>query len=195
MSETPEKWERLPGELSKWFDRFDRYRLLGPTRSIDAVWRLENAARPPEARKRGKRPPPFWYQIVKDFRWKERAEAWDENTQRLRLQAEAEERAAMLKRHLEGGRWLQRVALEKIYQLKAVDMTPAEARQFLEKGINIERVASGLPADLLGLVSLSDEELLAKYANVLKTIGNNSGGNDAAGDTPAGGQPSGSPEG
>ena len=67
-------WERLPDELGRWFARFERYRLLGPTRSIEAAWRSETGA---AKGSKGKRPTRHWYAMAKACSWRERAEAWD----------------------------------------------------------------------------------------------------------------------
>jgi hypothetical protein len=34
-------WDRQDDAPAQWFDRFDRYRLLGPLRTLEAAWRGE----------------------------------------------------------------------------------------------------------------------------------------------------------
>jgi hypothetical protein len=35
-------WERMEGEPNRWFQRFERYRLMGNRRSVNAVFEEEN---------------------------------------------------------------------------------------------------------------------------------------------------------
>ncbi len=71
-----------------WYERFERYRLMGPNRTIEAAWRES-----PAKGSKGKRPSRHWYERAREWRWKERAEAWDvAEAQRQRAEREAEER-------------------------------------------------------------------------------------------------------
>jgi hypothetical protein len=57
-------WNRLPGETVRQFANFERYRLLGPRRSLAAAC--------------GKRVAPLvWYDTAERWRWYERATAWE----------------------------------------------------------------------------------------------------------------------
>ena len=64
-------WQ-LPGEPAKWYIRYSRYRLAGPGRTVDRVWRGEapNGAK-------GRSAPGSWDRAVRRWRWAERASAWD----------------------------------------------------------------------------------------------------------------------
>lgn len=84
----PEKWEREDGEPSRWFARFDTYRLLGPGRSIEEAFRR---ARETEGL-RAERPGSIWYEMAKRWRWAERAEAWDAHIRAELLAREQERR-------------------------------------------------------------------------------------------------------
>lgn len=66
-------WDRQPGERSKWFQRFTRYRLLGYARTFEAVYRDEQQSL---GLKTG-RPSRSWFDIAREWKWRERAEAWD----------------------------------------------------------------------------------------------------------------------
>jgi hypothetical protein len=65
------EWEWREGEPTKWFTRFERYRLMGAGRSIEAVWQSE------AKQNKAPRPNPHWYKIVEQWDWKARASAWD----------------------------------------------------------------------------------------------------------------------
>ena len=75
-------WKRLPDEVPVWFARFDAYRLIGPSRSIDECYRRVSGLH----RLSGARPGQAWYKSAEKWRWQERAEAWDE-AERDRLMA------------------------------------------------------------------------------------------------------------
>lgn len=77
-------WDRLPEEPNLWFDRFMRFRLMGVRRSVRAVYLREFSQKADEG---GEKPPAAWYEAAKEWRWRERAEAWDE-TERERIRQE-----------------------------------------------------------------------------------------------------------
>lgn len=85
-------WERQAGEPALWFRRFERFRLLGPGRSLLAVYNGEREkARPGASRRRSV--PGAWNRAAQAWRWRERAAAWDaDEAERERLEREAEER-------------------------------------------------------------------------------------------------------
>lgn len=66
-------WDRQEGEPNHWYQRFTRYRLLGYSRMIETVYREECKS----LGKTPKRPSTVWFQNCVNWRWKERAEAWD----------------------------------------------------------------------------------------------------------------------
>lgn len=94
-------WDRLEGETVRDFTRFERYRLLGPTRNITAVY-LEETPEEKRGKKTPKRrniPATKWYQIAERNRWKERAEAWDLfEIDRNRIELEADRRKSKRER-------------------------------------------------------------------------------------------------
>src|SRR5215203_3285524 len=69
MNDTKSVWERLPGEPSRWFDRFHRFLLLGPGRSVYAVSKAETG-RTSITRD--------WREASRRWDWVRRAEAWDD---------------------------------------------------------------------------------------------------------------------
>ncbi len=111
----PAPWERLPGEPWRWFNRFEQYRLMGPTRSVLRVYRAERAARAPikpsqalssPLKPSGAQPqtqpipvpaavPPVWRRAAVHWRWRERAEAWDAQVLAAARAAEEETRRRM----------------------------------------------------------------------------------------------------
>jgi len=69
-------WDRQEGESSLWYGRFDEYRLMGPERSVLSV---VNRRRRDQSKKQAKYSPGAWLEKANTFKWRERAEAWDES--------------------------------------------------------------------------------------------------------------------
>src|ERR1051326_2650312 len=82
-------WSRLPKEPNLWYDRFERYRLAGPKRSIRSLYMEEMKAA-------GGNPststPSSWQQAARKWNWKERAEAWDATDRHQAMQEFEHER-------------------------------------------------------------------------------------------------------
>ncbi len=73
-SESPEPWEQQPGEPNRWYARFERFRLAGPSRSLLGAVKAERE----QVGKRSTRSvPQAWAKAAQQWRWRERAEAWD----------------------------------------------------------------------------------------------------------------------
>jgi hypothetical protein len=85
VTEQDHPWERLPEEAEKWFERFDHYRIQGPTRTLEAAWRSEAKS------SKVKRPSSAWYKAAKRYRWHERAAAWDASQRATRQKAREED--------------------------------------------------------------------------------------------------------
>lgn len=68
-------WDRLPEESNSWYGRFETYRLMGPDRTVQETYNLwrQSKGRPVRGQTSGS-----WSSAASRFRWKERAEAWDE---------------------------------------------------------------------------------------------------------------------
>lgn len=152
MTET-QPWDRQRdeyGELERnlWYDRFTRYRLQGSSRSLlEAV----NQWRDTKGRERTYNTPPSWRRAHDRWRWKERAEQWDEHERQLLMAEQEEARAAMVERHVRLGMAMETVGARKIQQLGQdeglEDVTPAEARLYIKDGVAIEREARGMPEE------------------------------------------------
>lgn len=91
------EWLQREGEPTKWYVRFEHYRLLGISRSIDASFRQcateeralkGGSGQQKEAPRTANR---HWYAAAEKWQWKTRAEAWDKHEQMLesaRIEAE-----------------------------------------------------------------------------------------------------------
>jgi hypothetical protein len=84
-------WDRQTDEPSKWFDRLDRFRRLGPNRSLLALYNQErNEQGMPPSRNH----PPVWNKYVEKWQWHARCAAWDDHERRERDRKEALEKDA-----------------------------------------------------------------------------------------------------
>lgn len=69
-------WDQQPDESKLWFDRFDIYRLIGPGRSISKAFRKYRLIT--RGIGSGVRAENHWYDASKEWKWEERATAWDD---------------------------------------------------------------------------------------------------------------------
>lgn len=76
-----------------WFGRFERYRLMGPDRSILGVY---NLWRGDKGRKKASGVPDSWRNTAKEWGWKERAEFWDASLRAEVVQEAEQERLDVL---------------------------------------------------------------------------------------------------
>lgn len=110
-------WDRQPGEPERWFLRFDVYRRAGAGRSLEAVWNQEGAAKRSGAKQT--RPSSTWYARSKQWRWEERASAWDNY-----LRDEDERQWAERREQIKADDWDMAVALrEKARQMLMFPVT------------------------------------------------------------------------
>lgn len=72
-----------------WFARFELYRELGVSRTIEDAWRRDKAQQSNPSR--SKRPHNRWYEVAREWDWQLRAEAWDEEQIALQRAAAAQE--------------------------------------------------------------------------------------------------------
>jgi len=72
-------WDRMKGENTMWFARFEVYRLLGPERKLQVAFRHYQVEK---GRKQIRNVPSSWRNAFDKYDWKQRAEAWDLNEQK-----------------------------------------------------------------------------------------------------------------
>jgi hypothetical protein len=87
-------WERMETETSKSFAAFSLYRDLGPERSIAEAyrqWVQDSSKRAPQR---------FFVLWASEFRWRERAQAYDDHCERLKLKEREASIQEAAKRHV-----------------------------------------------------------------------------------------------
>ena len=160
MSDQSPIWDQQPDEPARLYARFDAYRLAGPTRSIRAIYQVQNATKG--------HAPGCWYSDALAWNWKARAEAWDAfERERLRQQ-----RAVDLDRQYATDASLAERAVALLDQMldhvRPEFVTITELCRFAEFWIELRRSSLQTPA----LLALEE-----KMAQLQKVIGERSNSN------------------
>ncbi|TAM68311.1 MAG: hypothetical protein EPN50_05040 [Chloroflexota bacterium] len=140
---TPAPWEPQPGESSPAFAAFVMYRDLGPGRSITKT---------AEALGRNRTLIGDW---SSRWRWQERIAAWDGELSRRTLDAEADERRAMVKLHARTARAVVNVVARRVLGdeargIQAIDpntLGPQDLARLLDVAVKVERLSRGAPTE------------------------------------------------
>jgi hypothetical protein len=137
-----EPWEQQPGEPNRWYARFECYRLAGPSRSLlGAV----NALRLPRGLTKSRSIPQAWAKNAKEWRWRERAEAWDLRQRQEARAAHLQEVEEMNRRHLQEAKALQSTAIQRLKSLDVEQLSPADVLRFCIESAKLERTVLGEP--------------------------------------------------
>ena len=116
-------WSRVPDEPTRWYSRYEEFRLMGPTRNM---LEMANQWRARKGKKRQDSPPGAWTKASRLWRWRERAEAWDAYIIQIRsAEAEAEELA----------KWAQRRKEWREVENELGQQLAAKAKQMLAVGV------------------------------------------------------------
>jgi hypothetical protein len=137
-----EPWERQPGEPNLWFSRFERFRLTGPSRSLLGT---VNAELVQKGRAKQAKVPGAWNKAATQWRWRERAEAWDESERQKAREAHSKEIDEMNRRHIQEAKALQQKAVQRLQSLKPEELSGFEVLRFLLDAAKLERSAQGEP--------------------------------------------------
>jgi hypothetical protein len=153
-------WDRQPDEPSLWFDRFERYRRMGPGRSVLGCLHAEEAQKGKE--KQSPCPPSSWSAAVEQWRWKERARAWDDEQTRLAREAEALELAERRKVWIEQAKAIQTKAWKRLQAMESSELSVKETLEYFREGVKQELLARGQPTEISKVdASLTPSEQLA----------------------------------
>lgn len=170
----PKPYDRQSEESAKAYEAFALYRDMGIERSTDAVARQLRKSSALIQR---------WSSL---YRWVERVAAWDayidQQAQRKVAKAAIDRKAAMLQRHAMGGRALQAFGLRYLQNDRMPDKGQ-DAISAIQRGVEIERKAEGLPEWIFEVVNADDSELLRQYHELLAEAGRAGSGDEAPGDT------------
>jgi hypothetical protein len=77
MSDEQQLWDRMEGESLTWYNRFTKFRLMFPKRSVAAVFHEEHPQTALSLVKSRQKVSGDWYEIAEQWKWEERSEAFD----------------------------------------------------------------------------------------------------------------------
>jgi hypothetical protein len=83
---------------------------------------------------------------MRAWRWRERAEAWDAELDRIKRQTEARETEAMARRHVQIALAIQEKAVQRLVAMRPEELTPSELVRWIVAAVQLERQARGLEA-------------------------------------------------
>lgn len=157
-------WERQPDETAPAFYAFRNYRDLPPNgRSLAKAVRLMY----PDLDKRGYNAKLRQFQKWSaNYSWLKRAEAWDDEQDRVRRETYLAEIEEMSKRHANIAMAIIGKAAQRLNTIRPDEMTIAEMRALFQDAVRLERLSRGVPESNLGVTTktidvtkLTDEEL------------------------------------
>ncbi len=140
---TPPPWERQPSEPTRWYARFELYRLAGPSRSVlGAV----NADRQQRGRPKSRSIPQAWAKNAQQWHWRHRADAWDASQRQAARAAHAQEVQDMNRRHLQEAKALQSKAIQRLKELDLDELAAGDILRFCLQAAHFERAVLGEPS-------------------------------------------------
>jgi hypothetical protein len=138
MSATTDPWEVQPGESPRAFEAFTLYRNMTPRhRSLATVCRELYGDSAGNIRLVEK-----W---SSEWRWRDRAAAWDRELDRRTREAQVQARKDMAERHAALAVEVQTKALDRLMSLTREELSAGDALKMLVEGLKIERLARGEP--------------------------------------------------
>jgi hypothetical protein len=136
----PSPWEPQPGEPNRWYARFESFRLAGPNRSLLAT---VNAERQQRGGRKSKSIPQAWAKNAQKWRWRERAEAWDDYQRQEQRASHAQEILDMNQRQLQEAKALQSTAIRCLKSMPAENLSSRDVLRYLIEAAKLERTALG----------------------------------------------------
>jgi hypothetical protein len=156
-------WEQLAGESSKAYAAFCIYRDQGPRRTFDGASRAYHGGAAAGPKRRASGHIRLW---AERWHWLARAQAWDQESDRVKRQKEIEAVAEMAERQAKEAVMLQSKAVERLRQLRPEELKPRDTLDFLIQAAKLERLARGEPTERVAeehhfadVKELSDDEL------------------------------------
>lgn len=157
-------WDRQIDEPSRWYDRFERGRLMGPGRSLLAIYRAERTEKGRLGPKPPTRAPSCWARAAERWDWHGRWRAWDDAeverrrqehaAEQQRIEAEERERAAAARRGRISG--ADAVVVAAAQSARRLAEKSSAAHVVEREGGERVRVPAGLAAeDILALTRLA----------------------------------------
>jgi hypothetical protein len=174
------EWDRQEGEPSRWYQLFERYRLLGPDRSLLAAYNSWRIAKGRE--KSCSAASKSWLRRSAEWRWKQRAEAWDAYLANQVAEAEEKRRLEILSSGLA-------LRHERVRELKDLGVLLLdEIRETDKRWVpDVKTVGSGPDAERVNIVRFNGslieqargvlDDLAAELGERRKNVDMTTGGN------------------
>lgn len=167
MSTARKPWDRIDGEPSVWFDRFNRfYRPLGPSRTLTEAYRVyyeeKNGAPPTRPGYTSE-----WGKKSTLYEWQRRAEAWDEEIHKEAIAVEREASIEMTKRQVQDANAVQTLAMNEIIKKGFATENVGAIVRAWKAAVEVERTARGIPEILAKIGEMDDDELKRTLAREL----------------------------
>lgn len=131
-------WDRQPGESNRQFSRFDTFKDLGRVRTLTQAAEILHAIGDKISYRTLR-------QYAYEYRWTERAEAFDRDQDRLERVRIMQLRREMYARHRTMAGGLTAKAVQRLKGLKPEDLTPLDVVRFFRMAADLERAALGEP--------------------------------------------------
>ena len=133
---SPKPWQQLPDEPPQWYDRFEIYLRLGPSRTLAAAYRIWAGSQG--------RPSKTARERAEEWRWQERAIAWDKANRKEKAALEAARSAESRERNLRLNSKIFEAISAVFETADLTNLTKEEARDILPSLRGYLRTASEL---------------------------------------------------
>lgn len=130
-------WERQPGEGIKPFEAFNTYMLMGTERSLSKVANELNKS----TTLMGK-----W---SSQWKWVERAAAWDVEQEKLARKDQIEAIKKMRKRHATIATQMLAKVTKKMQKMSEDELTPQDMKAWVETASKLERLSRGDTSEVI----------------------------------------------
>lgn len=128
---TPDPWERQPGETQRAFEAFVAYRDMGADRSLRKVVRKVNKSLTTVGEWSAK------------HKWVDRVAEWDAEQDRIARQEHLAAVKEMRKRHADLGKGMLLKAARALNRMKEEDIKPGDVSRMIEVATKLERISRG----------------------------------------------------
>lgn len=167
-------WDRQEGETTLFFERFERYRMLGSGRSVDAAWRAEKNKKVGTASSR-------WHIEARKWHWQARATAWDDHQRSLMRKVEADTLSERRKAWIAQAQAIQGVATGSLLKIQEAlndpdspsQLSPRDVLAWIAEGTKLELLARGEPTEIhenqnrdLTIEEMSDRDLAKRLTEL-----------------------------
>lgn len=130
-------WERQPGEGVKAFEAFNTYMLMGTDRShVKVAYELGKSAT-------------LMSKWSSQWKWVERAAAWDIEQENLARKDQIKEIKEMRKRHASLATQMLAKVTKRMLKMPEEELTPQDVKAWVETASKLERLSRGDTSEVI----------------------------------------------